>query len=204
MAEYLSEHFTLAEMIASDTAKARGINNNPTELHKKVLKHTCEYMLEPLRKLLNEKYTTYQGKKVKEVTLKVTSGYRSAALNAAVGGVSSSQHCKGCATDIEASVVYANGKRVVIPYNELYEGIKASVKSGKVSVDQCIMERAYDKVRKCWYYWVHVSHSDRGKTCDRREFWRYNNGVYSFDCKLNSNDFSPYRILKKRCKVKRH
>ena len=184
MTEKLSEHFTLDEMLFSETAIARKIDNTPTPIHKKILIHTCQYLLEKIRTLLNEKYKEYKGKKVKCVTLRVTSGYRSAKLNAAVGGQVNSQHCKGCATDIEASIVYTNGKRVVIPYNELYEDIKAWVKSGKVSVDQCIMERAYDKVRECWYYWVHVSHSDRGKTCDRREFWRYNNGVYSFDCKL--------------------
>ena len=73
MAEYLSEHFTLDEMIYSDTAKAKKINNSPTEIHKKVLKHTCQYLLEPLRALLNEKYKIYNGKKVKKVTIKVTS-----------------------------------------------------------------------------------------------------------------------------------
>lgn len=184
MAEYLSEHFTLAEMIYSDTAKARGINNNPTELHKKVLKHTCEYMLEPLRKLLNEKYTTYQGKKVKKVQLNITSGYRGSSLNTAVGGVPTSQHCKGEAADIEAVIVYNNGVKVTLPYNILYEDIKSFVKTNKLSVDQCIQERSYDKVRKVWAYWVHVSHNNAGRTKDRRQFLKYNNGIYGIDCTL--------------------
>ena len=59
MAENLSKYFTLEEMIASDTAKAKKINNSPTEFHKKILIHTCQYLLEPLRALLNQKYTTY-------------------------------------------------------------------------------------------------------------------------------------------------
>ena len=184
MTEKLSEHFTLDEMLFSETAIARKIDNTPTPIHKKILIHTCQYLLEKIRTLLNEKYKEYRGEKVKCVTLRVTSGYRSAKLNAAVGGQVNSRHCKGEAADIEASVVYTNGKRVVIPYNELYEDIKAWVKSGKVSVDQCIMERAYDKVKKCWYYWVHVSHHSWGASKDRREFWHYNNGVYTKDCVL--------------------
>ncbi len=184
MAEKLSEHCTDEELIYSETAEAKGIDNTPPSLFKAVLKHTAQYMLEPLRKLLNEKYKEYKGKKVKGVYINVTSGYRCLLLNVVVGGKSNSQHLKGCAIDLEAIIIYANGKRVVLPYNELYEDIKVWVKAAKLSVDQCIMERSYNKVSKTWYYWVHVSHSDRGKTCDRREFWHYNNGVYKFDCKL--------------------
>ena len=105
MAEYLSEHFTLAEMIASDTAKRLGISNNPTSIHKKTLQHTCQYLLEKVRALLNEKYKVYKGESVQKVILKITSGYRGAALNKAVGGVITSQHCKGEAVDCEAVVV---------------------------------------------------------------------------------------------------
>ena len=184
MAEYLSPNFTYEELIHSDVANAKGIDNTPPPLFKSVLKHTAQYMLEPLRKLLNEKYKEYKGKKVKCVSIKVTSGYRCPTLNKAVGGAGNSQHLKGCAIDLEATIVYANGKRVALPYEELYENIKAWVKVKKLSVDQCIMERAYDKVRKCWYYWVHVSHSSWGSSKDRREFWRYNNGVYTKDCVL--------------------
>lgn len=179
MVEYLSEHFTLDEMICSDTAKAKKINNSPTEIHKKVLKHTCQYLLEPLRALLNEKYKIYNGKKVKKVTIKVTSGYRSAALNAAIPGSSStSQHCKGEAADIEVSVVYMNNVRAVIPYNIIYEDIKSWVKSGRLSVDQCIQERSGSSK------WVHVSHHNAGKTKDRRQFLKYLNGKYTLDCNL--------------------
>ena len=113
MSEKLSENFTLDELIYSDTAKAKGINNVPTALHKKILKHTCQYMLEKLRALLNEKYKEYKGKKVKQVILKVTSGYRGEKLNTAVGGASNSQHCCGEATDLEAQVVYTNEVRAV-------------------------------------------------------------------------------------------
>ena len=185
MAEYLSPNFTLEELCYSDTAKAKGIVNKPTAFHKKILKHTAQYLLEKIRALLNEKYKEYKGKKVKYVALKVTSGYRSEKLNVAVGGSSTSQHCNGSACDLEAQIVYTNGARAVLPYNELYENIKAWVKAGKMSVDQCIQEASYDRVKKVWIYWVHASHHPSGKTCDRRQFLKYRNGMYSLDCDLD-------------------
>lgn len=181
MTEKLSEHFTLDEMLFSETAIARKIDNTPTPIHKKILIHTCQYLLEKIRTLLNEKYKEYKGKKVKCVTLRVTSGYRSAKLNAAVGGQANSQHCKGCATDIEATIVYTNGRKAVLPYNELYEDIKVWVKLGRMSVDQCIQEAAKDKKTGAWYYWVHVSHSSWGSSKDRRQFLKFNNGTYTLD-----------------------
>ena len=179
MPEHLSPNFTLEEMIYSDTAKAKRINNSPTEVHKKVLKHTCQYLLEPLRALLNAKYKVYKGKKVKQVGLKVTSGYRSAALNAAIPGSSkTSQHCKGEAADLQAKIVFTDGTSATLPYTELYENIKQWVKEGKLSVDQCIQEKSGTSV------WVHASHSAWGKSKDRRQFLKYLNGKYTLDVDL--------------------
>ena len=182
MTEYLSEHFTLEEMIYSDTAKAKKIDNSPTPMHKKILIHTCQYLLEPLRGLLNEKYKEHKGKKVKKVTIRITSGYRGAKLNTAVGGVVTSKHCLGEAADIEATIVYANDDRFILPYKELYENIKQWTKEGKMSVDQCIEETSYDKKTKTWAKWVHVSHSNAGRTRDRKQFLKYKNGNYTLDC----------------------
>lgn len=184
MAEYLSQHFTYEEMIYSETAIAKGIPNVPAPIHKKILIHTCQYLLEPLRALLNEKYKEYKGKKVKYVSIKVTSGYRNERVNALVGGSSTSGHKKGECADIEATVVYVDGSRVKIPYNVLYEDIKAWVRAGKISVDQCIQEAYYDKVKKVWVCWVHVSHNNAGRSRDRREFKKFNNGTYTLDCIL--------------------
>lgn len=177
MAEKLSENFTLEEMIYSETAKARRISNKPTAIHKKTLKHTCQYLLEPLRKLLNEKYKEYKGKKVKAVSIKITSGYRSAKLNAAVGGATTSQHCSGCAADIEAVITFTDGKKEVLPFNILYEDIKAWVKNKDLNVDQCIQEQS-GAAR-----WVHASLSQQIKDC-RKQFLKYNKGMYSMDCIL--------------------
>lgn len=176
MVEKLSENFTLEEMIYSETAKARRISNKPTTIHKKTLKHTCQYLLEPLRKLLNEKYKEYKGKKVKAVSIKITSGYRSAKLNAAVGGATTSGHTKGEAADIEAIITYNNGVKAVLPFNELYEDIKRWVRECKISVDQCIQEQD-----KAGAKWVHVAHSASGASKDRKQFLKYNKGMYSMD-----------------------
>lgn len=179
MVEKLSENFTLAEMTYSETARAKGIPNEPSAVHKNTLKHTCQYLLEPLRKLLNEKYKEYKGKKVKVVGIRVTSGYRSAKLNAAIGGATTSGHTKGECADIEAVITFTDGKKAVLPFNELYEDIKAWVKEGKISVDQCIQEQNSAGAK-----WVHASHSAWGKSKDRKQFLKYNKGMYSMDCIL--------------------
>lgn len=82
----LSEHFTLEEMTASETAARKGIDNTPSEKIIANLKITCQN-LELVRAIL--------GKPVL-----INSGYRSPALNAEVGGADNSAHCKGWAADI--------------------------------------------------------------------------------------------------------
>lgn len=168
--ERLSEHFLLSEFTHSETAIANGIKNNPTKVHLKTLKHTCEYCLEKLHKLLSEHYNA-------RIAITITSGYRSKTLNTKIKGSKTSQHLDGSAADIKAEVVL-KGKRILIGYNALYELIKMWVKQGKMSVDQCILEKSGDAV------WVHISHSPSGSTVDRREFLKYNNGKYTLDCIL--------------------
>lgn len=82
----LSEHFTLAEMTASQTAARKGIRNVPGPAEIKALTALCENVLEKVR--------AHFGKPVI-----VTSGYRSPRLNTAIGGSATSQHCKGEAAD---------------------------------------------------------------------------------------------------------
>ena len=129
--------------------------------------------MEPLRALLNEKYKEYKGKKVKEVSIRITSGYRGPALNKAVGGVPTSQHCKGEAFDCEVTLKFVDGTKQALPYTEFFQDIKTWVKNGKISVDQCIQEKSGNAV------WVHVSHNAAGKTRDRKQFLIYLNGKYT-------------------------
>jgi zinc D-Ala-D-Ala carboxypeptidase len=83
---YLTPSFTLAEMIASDTADAEGIDNTPDADEVANLADTCE-----LLELVRARCGNYP--------LIVTSGYRCPDLNRAVGGADDSAHLYGCAAD---------------------------------------------------------------------------------------------------------
>ena len=173
MAEKLSQNFNLEEFTASSTAKAKGISNIPTAQHKSNLKYLCVSVLEPLRALLNAKYTTYQGKKVKSVSMKITSGYRSPALNKAVGGSSTSSHVQGLASDFDVVITFTDNIKKTVPYTETYENIKGWVKAGKLTLDQCIQERS-----KNGSTWVHIGVKPDS---NRKQFMKYLNGKYTQD-----------------------
>lgn len=84
------KYFTLKELVNSDTAKEKNIDNVPNFEHIVNLYRLCDKVLEPARKELGRPIT-------------VTSGYRSPELNKAVGGVSNSQHLTGCAADLKCT-----------------------------------------------------------------------------------------------------
>lgn len=173
----LSEHFTKEELIHSDTANLYKINNEPNEIQLKVLIHTCEYFLEPLRKLLNEEYKKYNNKKVKYVCIKITSGLRVLKLNRKIGSGDTSQHIKGEAVDFDVILVFEDGTKITLPYTETYNFIKNKVRQGKLSVDQLICESSGGA------YWVHASYKAAGATVNRKQFMIYKNGKYSIDTK---------------------
>ena len=86
-------YFTINELIASDTAKAKGIDNAPTTAVRANLVALIETLLDPLREAWKS-------------PIRVTSGYRCGILNRAVWGSTTSAHLYGCAADI----VPINGK----------------------------------------------------------------------------------------------
>lgn len=88
----LSPHFTLYEMIRSQTAVRKGIDNTPPADLVPKLRDICVQILEAVR--------LHYG-----LPFRPNSGYRSPALNTAVGGSKTSQHCKGQAVDIEIAGV---------------------------------------------------------------------------------------------------
>ena len=45
----LSQNFTLAELIKSQTAERKSINNNPNEDNIENLQRLCEHVLQPVR-----------------------------------------------------------------------------------------------------------------------------------------------------------
>ena len=101
----LSEHFRLAELTKTNTR----IENVPNEAQVKNLKRLCGW-LEMLRSEWNRRYscgTVPQCCKqhrcdspIGDDPIIINSGYRSAQVNKAVGGVATSNHLTGCAVDI--------------------------------------------------------------------------------------------------------
>ncbi len=175
----ISEHFTIEELTYSDTAIKYKASNLPTELHKKTLKHTCDYFLEVLRSLLNAEFVgkIYNGKKVKAVIINITSGYRSHTVNQLLKKEGyhpseTSQHCTGEAVDFEVVLIFTDGTRYSLPYAKTYEYIKRWVKSGKLSVDQCLMEKQGNM------FWVHCSYKAAGATVNRKQFKKTTDGIH--------------------------
>lgn len=87
----LSPHFSLDEFTRSDTARAMGDANQPTEQHFNNLSKVA-WDMENVRALF--------GKPVR-----ITSGYRNPRVNAAVGGVPNSDHAVGWAVDFKVEGV---------------------------------------------------------------------------------------------------
>ena len=124
MAKQITENFTLEEMYRSATAESKRIDNRPSKEIEENLTHLVKNVLQPLR--------THFG-----VPIRVTSGYRSPALNRAIGGSPSSWHSHGCAADIQIPSGKVSLKTVFeyiynnLPYTELIaEGID---RNGRVS-----------------------------------------------------------------------
>lgn len=112
----LSEHFTLEEFTRSATATARGIDNTPNAAQLENLKRLAA-ALEDVRKLLGGK------------PIIISSGFRSAALNKAVGGSPTSDHANGLAADFTC------------PKYGSVESICRAIATSKVPFDQIIYEQ---------------------------------------------------------------
>lgn len=130
----LSENLSLAEVIRSETAKRKGVSNMPTPEHIENFKKLAENVFQPIRKHFGR-------------PIHISSGYRSAALNKAIGGAASSQHCKGEAIDIDMDGTDITNAQV---FNYIKDNL---------SFDQMIWEFGTDKNPD----WVHVSYSSTGK-----------------------------------------
>ena len=95
--ERLSQHFTLRELCKTSVR----MENVPSKAQVENLKRLCRW-LERLRRRWNERYADI-GNGGMEEPLIVNSGYRSAAVNKAVGGAPTSNHLTGCAVDIRVA-----------------------------------------------------------------------------------------------------
>ena len=96
----LSPHFTLAELCKTKV----NLENVPNEAQVENLKRLCGW-LEELRRRYNKRYNplpTSPGGGDEEPII-INSGYRSEAVNKAIGGVKGSNHLTGCAADIRVA-----------------------------------------------------------------------------------------------------
>lgn len=84
----LSKNLSLAEMTISETAKRRGIANQSTPEHLNNMEVLAEKVFQPIREHF-------------KIPIHISSGYRSKALNKAIGGSQTSQHSTGQAMDID-------------------------------------------------------------------------------------------------------
>jgi hypothetical protein len=130
----LSKNLTLAEVTRSESAKRKGISNEPTPEHIENFKKLAEKVFQPIREHFG-------------VPIHISSGYRSKALNTAIGGSLSSQHCRGEAIDIDMDGSSITNKQV-------FDYIKDNL-----VFDQMIWEFGTDKNPD----WVHVSYESTGK-----------------------------------------
>ena len=126
----ISEHVSLKEATRSNTAKRLGIENMPDSETLITMQITAEHIFEPLRNKFNE-------------PIYISSFYRSPELNKAIGGSTSSQHCKGEAIDIDD--VYSKATNA-----DFFNYIK-----DKLEFDQLIWEFGDDENPA----WVHVSYN---------------------------------------------
>ena len=130
----LSKNLSLAEVMRSETAKRKGISNMPTLEHIENFKLLAENVFQPIREHFG-------------VPIHISSGYRSKALNTAVGGSLSSQHCSGEAIDIDMDGTSVTNAQI---FNYIKDNL---------NFDQMIWEFGTDTNPD----WVHVSYESTGK-----------------------------------------
>jgi len=147
----LSKNLTLKEAIKSNTASRLGIKNDPEQWEINNLRAVAENVFQPVRDHFG-------------VPIGVSSGYRSKALNKAIGGSKYSQHMIGEALDIDADI-YGG-----VTNAEIFNYIK-----NNLEWDQMIWEFGDDEEPN----WVHVSYKEAGNNRKQiKRAYRDHKGVY--------------------------
>jgi hypothetical protein len=134
MSDRISEHISLKEGIKSHTATRLNIDNTPSDLDLVNMKTIAQKVFEPLRKFVGG-------------PIAINSFYRSPKLNSAIGGSTTSQHCAGCAIDIDDNYGYKTNA-------EMFKYIK-----NNLDYDQLIWE--FGDINNP--DWLHVSYISEGK-----------------------------------------
>lgn len=96
----ISKHVSYSEATKSATAERKGVYNTPNATELQNMQILSEKIFEPIREALGGK------------PLRITSFFRSIALNRLIGGSSTSQHCKGQAMDIDADGSHTSNRQI--------------------------------------------------------------------------------------------
>lgn len=154
------KHFTIEELTRSDTARKNGIDNTPSADHEAHLEEMVNNLIDPLR----DKWAVYcANEKLGTPQLRVSSGYRSPKLNAAVGGSNTSAHSIGYALDL----VPMNGKLKEFK-KFCYEFLQGRM------FDQMISE---DEDANNIPVWIHIGYKNASGQ-QRRQFLSMVSGKY--------------------------
>jgi len=137
--EKISKHVSYKEGVKSNTAMRLNIDNSPGKYQLGNMNAVALNIFEPLREWVGG-------------PIKITSMFRSEELNKALGGASSSQHCKGMAMDIDD--VYGHKTNA-----EMFNWI-----CSHCNFDQIIWEFGDDKNPA----WVHISYQSVEKNRNRK------------------------------------
>jgi hypothetical protein len=132
----ISKHITYKEATQSNTAIRKGIDNTPDEEQLLNMIEIADNVFEPLREGLGNK------------PIRINSFFRSPKLNVAIGGSKNSQHCKGEAMDIKATVQSYHSNKQIAKYI-----------IDNLTWDQLIAEYPDEKGEPAW---VHVSYKRKG------------------------------------------
>ena len=143
--ENISEHITYKEATRSETAERRDLDNTPDAEQLKNMKALAMYIFEPLRIWVGG-------------PIKINSFFRAPDVNVAVGGSTTSQHCKGQAFDLDDTFGHKTNA-------EMFHYIKDNL-----DFDQMIWEYGNETNPD----WVHVSFKSNGE--NRKQLLRKEKG----------------------------
>ena len=127
----ISKNISYNEAVNSKTAQRLRIDNTPNAEQLNSMQNVAERVFQPLREYFN-------------TPIYISSFFRSEALNKAIGGSKTSQHCKGEAMDLDADIFGG------VTNAQIFNYIKDNLE-----FDQLIWEFGTDENPS----WVHVSYS---------------------------------------------
>lgn len=130
----ISANFNLSELVHSNSAVIYKLNNTPSAAHKQNLIEATINLFQPIRDILGQ-------------PMDISSGYRSKAVNAKVGGSASSAHSIGFAIDFKSDKFGSS--------TDIVKHLAKELKARNIKFDQMILE--FPNAEKTW---VHIGYKN--------------------------------------------